>query len=825
MPRAEPRRAFLLGMVAVAATATLLVTSGRGAGQAAAPATSATSWAGLVGPRPRVATGARVIVLLRTPSLAQRMAAAGGAVDAARERAWTSAALAAQARLIARLAAQGVALHADYSFSRVLDGFSALAGAGAVALLERDPAVAGVYPVRAAYPASISTQVLSQGDFGSGIRLAGTDGRGVTIALLDTGVDAAVPYLRGRVLGGIDLVGGDPGALAAASPANPSELERHGTEMAGLLVGGGGPSGLAGVATGASVLPIRVAGWQPDAAGGWAVYARSDQLIAGLDRAVDPNDDGDASDAVRVALVPLAEPFAGFPDGPEARAVAGAAALDTLVVAPAGNDGAAGAGYGDVSGPGGAADALTVGAADTRATTARVRLEVRSGLTTLFAGTVPLDGAVSPPARLSLEIGGPRGTDFFSAGGTSLVAGRAALVAAGSAPVDAVGRAVTAGASAVLLDRPLPAGGLDLDESTAVPVVSLPTAVAHALRGRLDAGATATVSLVAVAPAANPDAGRVAGFSSTGLAFDGRVKPDLVAPGVALATSDPGADADGSPRFVTVNGSSAAAAVVAGAAALLAQARPALHADALAGLLAGTASPLSDDPVTAQGAGLVNLHAAAAAQLAATPPTLAFIHGETSFTLTNVSSRDLPVTLAVRRQDHGASPARFSLVPARAVVRPGASQVVHMRARGGPIEGVVVARVRGVSAIRVPWAIVPATGGDLLRAVSLAPTTFAPSDTRPALLTVNAGRVLAGSSGTDIRPVARLDVELFRANGEPLGLLARLRDVLPGRIEFGLTGRDPAGRRLAPGTYLVGVVATSVDGSGTTSRKVRFVLR
>jgi hypothetical protein len=148
-----------------------------------------------------------------------------------------------------------------------------------------------------------------------------------------------------------------------------------------------------------------------------------------------------------------------------------------------------------------------------------------------------------------------------------------------------------------------------------------------------------------------------------------------------------------------------------------------------------------------------------------------------------------------------------------------------MRARGGPMEGVVVARVRGGSAIRVPWAIVPATGGRLLRAVSLAPMTFAPSDTRPALLTVNAGRVLSGSSGTDIRPVARLDVELFRANGEPLGLLARLRDVLPGRIEFGLTGRDPAGRRLAPGTYLVGVVATSVDGSGTTSRKVRFVLR
>jgi subtilisin family serine protease len=821
MPRAEPRRAVLLGMVTVAATATLLATSGRGAGQAAASAPSALSWSGLVAPRPRVSTGGRVIVLLRTPSLAQRVAAAGGAADAGRERAWTSAALAAQKQLISRLAAQGVALHADYSFSRVLDGFSTVAGAGAVVLLERDPAVAGIYPVRIAYPASVSTQVLSQSDFASGVRLAGTDGHGVTVALLDTGVDAAVPYLRGRVLGGIDLVGGDPGALAAADPSNPSELERHGTEMAGLLVGAGGPSGLAGVATGASVLPIRVAGWQPDAAGGWAVYARSDQLIAGLDRAVDPNDDGDAGDAVRVALVPLAEPFAGFPDSPEARAVAGAVALDTLVVAPAGNDGAAGAAYGDVAGPGGAAAALTVGAADTRATTAQVRLEVRSGLSTLFAGTVPLDGAVAPPAPLSLAVAGPRAADFFSAGGTSLVAGRAALVAAGPAPAAAVERAVTAGASAVLLDRALPAGGLGFDESTAIPVVSLPPAVARALRSRLAAGATATVSLVPAVPAANSDAGRVAGFSSTGLAFDGRVKPDLVAPGVALATSDPGADADGSPRFVTVNGSSAAAAVVAGAAALLAEKRPALHAAALAGLLAGTASPLPDDAVTAQGAGLLDLHAAAAAQLAASPATLAFAHGDTSFTLTNLSSRELPVTLAVRRLDHGAAPARFTLVPARAVVRPGASVVLHLRARGEPMEGVVVARVRGGSAIRVPWAIVPASRGALLGAVSLAPTTFAPSDMRPALLTVNAGRVV----GTGIRPVARLDVELFRANGDPLGLLARLRDVLPGRIAFGLTGRDPAGRRLAPGAYVVRVVATSVDGSRGTRREVRFVLR
>src|SRR4029077_11072289 len=102
----------------------------------------------------------------------------------------------------------------------------------------------------------------------------------------------------------------------------------------------------------------------PDALGHWAIYARSDQIIAGLDRAVDPNDDGDAHDAARIALVALAEPFAAFGDSPEARAAAGALALDTLVVAPAGNDGRAAAGYGDVSAPGGTPAALTVGALD-----------------------------------------------------------------------------------------------------------------------------------------------------------------------------------------------------------------------------------------------------------------------------------------------------------------------------------------------------------------------------------------------------------------------------------------------------------------------------
>src|SRR5262249_28651618 len=121
------------------------------------------------------------------------------------------------------------------------------------------------------------------------VSLGGYDGDGVTIALLDTGVDIASPFLHGHVLRGIDVLGGHASAAARRSPADQAEIERHGTEMAGLLVGAGGPEGAAGIAAGATLLPIRVAGWQREATGRYAVYARSDQILAGIERAVDPN--------------------------------------------------------------------------------------------------------------------------------------------------------------------------------------------------------------------------------------------------------------------------------------------------------------------------------------------------------------------------------------------------------------------------------------------------------------------------------------------------------------------------------------------------------
>lgn len=856
-PPREPFNALVLAALAVAVTGILIAAGGRSS--RAISTQEDASWQGLAGAqRPRVAVGQRVIVVLKTPSVADRVGNAGGLATSEDERRWEHTAVSSQKLLIARLRLEGVIVQPEFSYTRTINGFSAAFDARGIALLERAADVQGVYPVRAAYPASLSARLVGSTELAErpGISLSNKDGRGVTIALLDTGVDRAHQFLQSRVApGGIDIVGGDAGALAAPQPDAPSELERHGTEMAGLLVGSGGPGALAGVAPGATVLPIRVAGWQRDATARWAIYGRTDQILAGLERAVDPNGDGDEHDAARVALVGLSEPFAAFADGPLALAASGAMRLDTLVVTPAGNDGPAGPGYGSVSGPGGAPDALTVGALDLRPKFGQVRVVLRTGLRVEFDGTRPLAGAVAPAQAIDAGLGAPREhstapvgsrgaiplLDFFDRHGVSLVAGRAALLPAGPDPNGTVENAAQAGAvAAVFYGADLPAGGIALDEDAPIPALSIPVDIAETLLTRIRSGIATSVSLGATRTASNGGEDRVAPFSSTGLAFDGRVKPELVAPGVALETAEPGENPDTSAHYGTVNGTSVAAALVAGSAALLAQARPYLDAEGLKSLLVGSARPLPDDPITAQGAGLVDVGGATATEIGATPATLAFgradgrtWRGDQEFVLRNLSFRPLTLGVDVRVTREGAASVRLKARPNGFTLEPGRSIRIHVRARvtsglegDAPTAGVVVVTPVAGREIRVPWTIL---FGERrlpdLTAVRLSTRSFAPSDTAPALLSFVAGSVRRSGGLTDVLPLSRLDLELWSPTGGRIGLLARLRDVLPGRYSFGVTGRDPTGAVLPKGEYQLRLIASGTDNGPPTIRTITFAIK
>ena len=824
--RVLPRSVAVIALAGIA-IAFGVVAASPGGGETA-PVTSVGSWRGLVGePRAAVPTGSRMIVVLTTPSVAQKLAKVRYATEI-QERAWSAGASAAQQQVLLKLAALGINVRPDYSYTRVLDGFSAALDPRAVSLLEQMPEVAGIYPVRATFPASFSAGQLETRTFSASgghrpqVGVPEFDGHGVTIALLDTGVDATHPYLHGRVLPGIDVLDPAGDSSARANPDDRSQLERHGTELAGILVGDRGPGGLRGVAPAASVLPIRVAGWQAAADGSELVYGRSDQLIAGLDHAVDPNGDGDEHDAVRVALVGVTEPYAAFTDGPEAQAVQGALDLNTLVVAPAGNDGSAGPAFGSVAGPAGATAALAVAATDSRTSQPSVRVVLRRGLDVIFDQRLPLLGASAPTGGANLRVAAPRATagvvgaapiDFFDRRGFSLVAGRAVVVPAGADPETTVVAASRAGAAAVVLyGTALPPGSLRLSEDATAPAVVVPAAEAVELLAAQRAGLDVGISVGAVHDEANTDRGVVASFSSQGLAYDGSLKPNIAAPGVAIATSEPGSAPDQSPLYGTVNGTSAAAATVAGAAALLAQMRPDLSGAGLAGLLTGYAQR-GGAGATAVGGGLLRLGASAVGELATTPTSLGFgiwegprWHATRFVTVRNVSSRRLEVSAKV--SSGGDSEAlRFKVSPDHFVVRAGRARRVKVTVRAPAegsaqvVTGTIDLRASGSHTLHLPWALLfHGETANLLGSATISDKSFAASDTDPAILSVQAG-ALVRDKGLQIEPLRRLDILLYSGSGRFLGVMARLRDLLPGSYSFGITGRGPTSARLAPGAY------------------------
>jgi hypothetical protein len=172
----------------------------------------------------------------------------------------------------------------------------------------------------------------------------------------------------------------------------------------------------------------------------------------------------------------------------------------------------------------------------------------------------------------------------------------------------------------------------------------------------------------------------------------------------------------------------------------------------------------------------------------------------------------------------------FRVKPARLLLSGGAALEIRVTARLSsaprglaPVEGVVRFRQAGGSVLRVPWAITFGRSHiSLLGPLQLSLRSFEPSDAAPAVLTFRAGRLFRTTNRYQVQALARVDVELRDADGDRLGLLARLRNVVPGVFTFGITGRGPAGQLLDPGVYRLRVIAVPTRPGPATRRSVRF---
>jgi subtilisin family serine protease len=126
-------------------------------------------------------------------------------------------------------------------------------------------------------PTAVHTDYVRTGEYWLdqyGIRSAWstTEGKGITIAVIDTGVDGSVSDLAGAVKGGVDYSG--QGASNGQKPVGDASERNHGTMVASLAAGRGAAdaAGLIGVAPQASILSISI--------GFGATATNSDEQIA-----------------------------------------------------------------------------------------------------------------------------------------------------------------------------------------------------------------------------------------------------------------------------------------------------------------------------------------------------------------------------------------------------------------------------------------------------------------------------------------------------------------------------------------------------------------
>ncbi|MFS0774680.1 S8 family serine peptidase [Neobacillus sp. 3P2-tot-E-2] len=456
-------------------------------------------------------------------------------------------------------------------------------------------------------------------------------GKGVTVGVIDTGVDYTHPDLKRNFAGGRDLVDND------ADPMETKTLGRatvHGTHVAGIIAANGK---LKGVAPDAKILAYRALG--PGGGG------TTENVLAAIEQAI--------KDKVDIMNLSLGNDING-PDLPISLALNRAVDRGIVAIAASGNSGP---NVWTVGSPGTASKAISVGASTP---TIEVPYLLIEGMRDKLR-IQPLEGSANWDLDRSYSIvDGGIGT----VGDLKDVMGKIVLIKRGKITFSEKAKnARDAGAKAVIIYNNLSGGFMgNLEEKIDIPVGSITKKDGELLKSKTNTLATINIS---------EEKDLLADFSSRGPVTDTwEVKPDIVAPGVAINSTIPGG-------YLSLQGTSMAAPHVAGACALIKQAHPEWTPDQIKAALMNTAKPLEKNGklyrTYEQGAGRIQVIEAVKATSLVSPSSLRFGKFEsegdnhkTFLHVENLSDKPVRYTFDIPKQADGLKwrfPLAFTLVP------------------------------------------------------------------------------------------------------------------------------------------------------------------
>nr|WP_184028712.1 S8 family serine peptidase [Deinococcus budaensis] len=505
-----------------------------------------------------------------------------------------------QASFRALAAQRGVTYQEVASYSTLFNGFSVEAGEAEINQITRLPGVLAVYPVERVERPQVQRDLNAalRPEMSSAVGMTGADiaqnelgltGKGVKVAVMDTGIDLEHPAFRGRVVAGYDFVGDKFGSQDKATGEydftpvpdnNPDDCGGHGSHVAGIVGGNDAAAGFKGVAPEVSFGAYKVFGCEGS--------TQSDIMLAAMERAY--------KDGMQVLNMSIGASFQ-WPEYPTAKAASRLVKKGMVVTVSAGNSGTSG--QFATGAPSLGENVISTASVD------NVKLEL-SNFTINPGGSKigyqPATGAPDAPSGLTLPITKAPGStpatanDGCVAYEANSLAGKAVLIQRGTCAFRIkVLNAQKAGAKAVIIynNQPgfisptvAPSSASD-NVAVEIPVVSILQDDGKKIDSLIESGVSMTFN-ADTQSFANPTGNAISSFSSYGASPDLELKPDIAAPGGLIKSAYPlTQEASG---YAVLSGTSMAAPHVAGVAALMLQAYPTIQAKDMRTRLMNTAN-------------------------------------------------------------------------------------------------------------------------------------------------------------------------------------------------------------------------------------------